>query len=89
MKLPKTKTLVKYAVIVYLAHLCYSIPRTDWEAEIVVTEMNAAGVPIRYVPQQSSYIKYMLAWWRTNIKTKGATGIIDEYILAPLGIDMN
>lgn len=89
MKLPKTKTLVKYAIIAYLAYLSYSIPRSDWDAEIVVTEMNATGSTIRYVPQQSSYVKYMLAWWRTNIKTKGATGIIDEYILAPLGIDMN
>lgn len=86
MKIPKTKTLVKYAVIAYVLYLLYSIPKKDWEKGKVISESLDNGSTARYAPQQSAYIKYAAAWWRITMKEKGITGIIEEHILAPLGI---
>ncbi len=89
MTMPKTKTLLKYAVIAYLVYLLYSIPKKDWSKGTVITEKLESGATARYAPQQSAYIKYAAAWWRITSKQKGITGIIDEYILAPLGINFD
>lgn len=89
MKLPKTKTIIKYAVIAYLLYLAYSLPKADWDKGETLTETDDAGKVTRYVPKQSSYIKYLIAWWRITVKTKGAKGIIDEYLLSRLGINLD
>lgn len=86
MTMPKTKTLLKYAVIAYLVYLIYSLPKKDWSKGTVISEVQDSGAVTRYVPQQSAYYKYAAAWWRTAFKQKGVTGIIDENILAPMGI---
>ena len=89
MKLPKAKTLLRYAVITYLVYLIYSIPKKDWSKGVVITETLETGQTACYDPQQSAYIKYAVAWWRNTIKQKGISGITDEYILAPLGINLD
>jgi len=86
---PKTKTIIKYLVIAYVLYLIYSLPKKDWEAGKVIAETNGAGLTTRYAPQQSSYLKYIRAWWSKTIKDKGITGIIDEHVLAPLGINLD
>lgn len=82
----KLKTLVKIAIIALILYKIYDIPRADWDKGITLTTTNDDGSTMRLVPKQSGYIKYILAWWKNTMKTKGITGIIDEYILAPIGI---
>lgn len=86
MRKPKAKTIIKYLILAYAIYLIYSLPKTDWEAGEIIFKNNPSGTITRYVPQQSSYVKYMGAWWSNTFNKKGITGIVDEHILAPLGI---
>ena len=83
---PKTKTIIKWLVLAYLLYLLYNTPKTSWEQSEVIEEKQPSGRITRYAPKQSSYIKYVIAWWKIKIQTIGLTGIIDQYILAPVGI---
>lgn len=85
----KLKTLVKIAIVALILYKIYDIPKTDWNRGIVITENNADGSISRYVPQQSGYLKYIAAWWKQTLNTKKITGILDEYVLSPIGITFN
>lgn len=86
---PKTKTIVKYAVLAYLLYLFISLPKKDWDNAVSFTLTDDAGKSVRYIPKTSSYIRYTLSWWKNAYKTKGISGLIDEHIIAPLGISLN
>ncbi len=83
---PKTKTIIKWLVLAYLLYLLYNTPKTSWEQSEVIEEKQPSGRIMRYAHKQSSYIKYVIAWWKIKMQTIGLTGIIDQYILAPVGI---
>lgn len=89
MEKPNTKQIIRYLVIAYILYLIYSLPKTDWQKERVISETDGAGRTTRYAPGQSSYLKYIRAWWTQTMKTKGLSGIIDEHVLAPLGIELD
>ena len=89
MQKPKLKTILKYALIAYLAYLVYNTPKTSWNRGEILETTNDMGQIERLAPNQSSYAKYILAWWKTKISTIGITGIIDQYILAPMGINFD
>lgn len=82
----KIKTLIKIAIITAILYKIYDLPKTDWNRGRDITENNADGSISRYIPQQSSYLKYIAAWWRKTLSTKKLTGVLDEYVLAPMGI---
>ncbi len=82
----KTKTLIKYLVLAYAIYLIYSLPKQDWVADKIILSTNKAGQVVRLSPNQSSYIKYMVAWWKDTLNNKGLASIVDEHILAPIGI---
>lgn len=85
MKKNSLKSLIKYAVLIYILYLFYALPKADWKNDRVV-EKNKDGKTLRYAPNQSSYIQYMLAWWSDTINTKGITPIVDEHVLGKMGI---
>ena len=89
MKNLKTKTILKYAVLAYLAYLLCATPKTDWEKNIIVSYPGKNGQKETYVPKQSTYPEYAVAWWKQHTATIGITGIIDQYILAPIGVNLN
>ena len=86
MKLPKSKTILKYALIAAVIYTAYKTPRKDWDRNKIVEEKDKNGTIQRYAPNQSSYVKYCIAWWKNKTATVGITGIMDEYILKPLGL---
>ena len=85
---PKTKTIVKYAVLAYLLYLLISLPKKDWDNSKIIALTDDAGKTVRYIPKTSSFIPYTIAWWKSAFKTKGLSGLIDEHIIAPLGISV-
>lgn len=89
MKKINTKTIIKYLLIAWLLYLIYNTPNSSWKKGEKIEETTDDGKTARYIPGQSSYIKYMFAWWRIKMNTIGFTGIIDQYILAPLGINFD
>lgn len=86
MKKISTKKILKYIVLAYLLYLAYTLPKADWDKNIIVTKTHKDGKVVRFAPKKSSYIKYMCAWWENCMKNKGLSGIVDEYILAPIGV---
>lgn len=86
MKKPKTKTILKYALIAYLLYLVLSLPKKDWDNARTLTSTDKNGKIVRYQPKQSSYASYLIAWWEDVFQNKGLSYIVDEHILAPIGI---
>lgn len=86
MTMPKTKTIIKWLVLAYLLYLLYNTPKKSWEQSEIIEEKQPSGLITRYAPKQSSYIKYAIAWWKNKMQTIGFTGILDQYILAPIGV---
>lgn len=83
---PKTKTIIKWLVIAWLLYMLYNTPKASWEQSEIIEEKEPTGRITRYAPGQSSYIKYAMAWWKIKMQTIGLTGILDQYILAPMGV---
>lgn len=89
MTMPKTKTIIKYLVLAWLLYLVYNTPKSSWIEGEIIEEKAADGKTMRYAPGQSSYIKYLITWWKIKMTTIGFTGILDQYILAPIGISFD
>lgn len=87
MKKLNAKNILKYTLLIYIAYLIYSLPKKDWEKGEIIEKKDENGKKSRYAPKQSSYIDYIGAWWSQTLKTKGLSGIIDEYVLGPLGMN--
>lgn len=82
----KTKTIIKWLVLGYLIYLLYNLPKSSWDQLEIIKEEEPDGRVTRYVPGRTSYIIYIKGWWKLKMKTIGFTGILDQYILAPMGI---
>lgn len=81
----KSKTILKWLVIAAVLYVLYKTPRTDWDNDVKVTIKNGDKEE-RYFPKQSGYLKYALAWWKNEVANKGIGQLVDEHILAPIGI---
>lgn len=71
MKKISIKKILKYLVLAYLLYLAYTLPKADWDKDIIVTKTDKNGQVLRFAPNKSSYIKYLCAWWENYMKTKG------------------
>lgn len=85
MKKSNIKTLLKYIVVGYIAYLAYSLPKKDWQAGTMLTTEDNGKVK-KYYPNQCLYVQYMGAWWLDVINEGKFSQIIDEYVLAKIGI---
>lgn len=77
----KLKILLKYIVIGYALYLLYALPKDSWEAGI-----NMGSGDKIYYPKQCLYIQYAVAWWIDLINRGKFSDIIDEHVLAKIGI---
>lgn len=80
-----TKTIVKWLILIAILNILYKTPRTDWDNDVKVFIKNGDREE-RYAPKQSSYLKYAIAWWKNEMANKGIGQILDEHVLAPIGI---
>ena len=86
MKKPKTKTILKYALIAYMLYLVLTLPKKDWDNKRTIAGKDKKGNIAIYVPKQITYTRYLIVWWKDVFQNKGLSYIVDEHILAPIGI---
>lgn len=88
MKKPTIKQILKFFIIGYLLYLFCTLPKKHWDAKInISTTKNEQK--IIYYPKQCSYVQYAAAWWMDTINSGKINQIIDEHILAKIGIKLD